>query len=213
MILGVPIGIAFMWGAGFLYAASTLLFLRVFRKEQKNELTIALFAFLVSMAFALFLMGGGEYWKNMVFGYLGVLSVLVGSVFMLKFPLTVFPESARKILFRSILVGVLMLFAWLVISPSGSMVMSPFIMWYMVGVNGLVSGFFIFFVGLRAKEKWLKVKATGGGLGIISCCIASHVAGMAGALLISAIFQFIAPLLLILSVFLGHHYQQQSQKK
>ncbi|MEK7517319.1 MAG: hypothetical protein AAB583_02125 [Patescibacteria group bacterium] len=211
-IFGIPVGIAITWGAGVLYAAGSVLFLNSFWREMKNELMEALFAFLASMALALLLMGLGEYWNNMLFGYLGSLAILIGSAFMLKFPLTVFSEEKRGILFHLILTIVLVSFIWMVLWPLGREIMPMFIMWYMIVANGLVAGFFIFFAGLRSKERAIKIKATGGGLGVVSCCIVSHLASMSGAILLSAVFQFMAPFLLVASVFVGRHYQRQEEK-
>ena len=209
-ILGIPLGITLMWGAGVFYAIGAIVFFASFRREFANELMIALFAFLVSMTLALLLMGVGEYWKNMWYGYLGTLAILVGSAFMLKFPFTIFSVRVRQMLFRLFLVTVMFLFIWMVLFDSGRTLMAQFVMWYMIFVNGLVVGFFVFFVGLRSKERWLKIKATGGGVGIMSCCIASHVASIAGAVLLSAIFQFIAPVILVASVLLGKRIQRRS---
>lgn len=211
-IFGIPLGIAIMWGGGVLYAGGAVLFFTSFRREMNNELMEALFAFLVSMAAALLLMGTGEYLGNMFFGYLGSLAIFIGSAFMLKFPLTVFPETTRKILFRLFLIISFISFMWLVLSPSGQKIMPMFVMWFMIVVNGLVAGFFLFFAGLRAKERAIRIKATGGGLGIASCCIVSHFASMSGAILLSAVFQFMAPLLLISSVFIGRQYQHGEEK-
>ena len=211
-ILGIPLGIAIMWGGGALYALGAISYFISFRKEMGSELMGALFAFLSSMALALILMGTGEYLKNMTFGYLGTLSILIGSVFMLKFPLTVFSSSARKTLFRLILGGVLAAFIWMVMFSTGRQLMPQFIMWYMIVANGFVVGFFIFFAGLRSKERALRIKATGGGLGIASCCVVSHLASMAGAVLLSAVFQFMAPILLVFSLLLGRYYQRHSEK-
>jgi len=211
-IFGIPLGIAIMWVGGILYAAGAVLFFISFRREMENELIEALFSFLASMAFALLLMGSGEYLQNILFGYLGSLAVLIGSAFMLKFPLTVFPVTKRKILFRLILTIVLVSFIWMVLWPLGRKIMPMFIMSYMVVANGLIAGFFIFFAGLRSKEKAIKIKATGGGLGVASCCIVAHLASISGAILLSAVFQFMAPLLLIGSVFIGRHYQRQEEK-
>lgn len=209
---GIPLQIIIMWSAGTLYALAAISFLISFHKEMANELMQALFAFLLSMALALNLMGTGEYSQNMIFGYLGTLSILVGSVFILKFPLTVFPASSRKTLFRFILLSVLVIFIWMVTSQTGRQLMPQFIMWYMIIANGLVAGFFIFFAGLRSKEKALKIKAMGGGMGIASCCIVSHIASISGAIILSAIFQFLSPILLMLTLFVGHHYQKQLEK-
>lgn len=211
-IFGIPLGIAGMWGAGIIYLLVAISFIISFRREMANELMVALFTFILSMALALMLMGTGEYLQNMLFGYLGSLSILIGSLFMLKFPLTVFPLPTRKNLFRLLLGVVLLIYIWMVISETGRQLMPHFIMWYMIVVNGLVVGFFIFFVGIRSRERALKIKATGGGLGIASCCVVSHVAGMSGALLLSMVFQFIAPIILILSLLVGRHYQRQSEK-
>ena len=210
-IFGIPSGIAIMWGGGIIYAVGAILFLTYFSKEMQSELMEALFAFLVSMAAALLLMGTGEYLGNMLFGYLGSLAILMGSAFMLKFPLTVFPITNRKILFRIILTIVLVSFIFIVLLPLGGKIMPIFIMWDMIIINGLVAGFFIFFAGLRSKERAIKIKATGSGLGIASCCIVSHLASMSGAILLSAVFQFMAPLLLISSVFIGRQYQRQKE--
>ena len=90
--------------------------------------------------------------------------------------------------------------------------MPQFIMWYMIIANGFVVGFFIFFAGLRSKEKALKIKAMGGGMGIASCCIVSHIASISGAIILSAIFQFLSPILLMLTLFAGHYYQKQLEK-
>lgn len=212
LIVGIPLSIVIMWGAGMLYALSAISFLILFRQEIKNELMTALFSFLLSMAFALILMGAGEYLKNMIFGYLGTLAILIGSVFMLKFPLTFFSEVSRRTLFQLLLGGVLLIFVWMVISEMGRQLMPQFIMWYMIIVSGIVVGFFIFFVGLRSKERAIKIKATGGGLGVASCCVVSHVASMSGAILLSAIFQFLAPILLILSLLAGRYYQRNLDK-
>lgn len=212
LIGDIPLQIAIMWTAGALYALASIMFLASFQEEIKNELMTALFAFLVSMAMALILMGTAEYSKNILYGYLGSLSILLGSVFMLKFPLTVFPTTQRKTLFQLILLGLLIAFIWMVVSTTGRQLMPQLIMWYMIVANGLIVGFFIFFVGLRSKERALKIKATGGGLGIASCCIISHVASMSGAILLSAIFQFLAPILLVLTLFTGRYYQRKLEK-
>lgn len=198
-----------MWGAGTFYLLGAVLFWRAFR-EDKGDLMTALFGFLVSMMAALFLMGAGEYRKVMLFGYLGAFAVLIGSAFMLKFPLAALPEKFRSTGFRIVFLAVLLLFAWMVVFPSGQKLMPQFIMWYMIVVNGVVVGFFIFFAGLVAKERWFKVKAIGGGAGIASCCVASHVASMAGVVLLSAIFQFMAPLIIVISIFAGRYYQRKT---
>lgn len=207
-ILGIPLSIALMWGAGIMYFIGAVLLWRPLRAE-KGELMTALFAFLVSMTAALFLMGAGEYWKSISLGYLGTLAVMVGSVFMLKFPLTTLSQGMRTTAFRIIFIVVLFLFIGMLALPGGQKLMPNFVMWYMMLVNGVVVGFFIFFAGLIAKARWFKVKAVGGGAGIASCCVASHVASMFGVLLLSAIFQFLAPLIIVLSIFVGRHYQKK----
>ncbi len=210
-IWGIPLEIAIMWGAAAIFAVCTAIFyLEIIAKEPKNELTQTLFIFLLSMMFSLFLMGSGMYWKNMILVNLGSLSFFLGSAFMLKFPLTVFAPGTRKIVFYGAIIIALLLFAWLALSPSGAQVMMPVVIWLNLGLNGLVTGFFVFFVGLQAKERWLKVKAIGGGAGIMVCCVAAEVAVLTGALLVSAVFQFIAPIILLLSVLAGRKYQQQS---
>src|SRR5579864_972795 len=99
-ILGIPTQIALMWAAAAIFAVCTIVFyLAVVKKEPKNEMTATMLSFLVTMVIALFLMGTGMFVQNMLLVNLGLLAFLVGSVFMLKFPLTVFPSSVRRIIF------------------------------------------------------------------------------------------------------------------
>lgn len=211
-ILGIPTVIALMWVAALSFGICAVLFyLYVFRKEPRNEMTITLFAFLINMVLTLTFMGFGMYLNNILLIDLGALSFLVASVFMLRFPLTAFPMNIRNGIFYFMLFLSLMLFVWIVISPTGFNAIIPIITWVNLGLNGLVTGFFVFVVGLKAKERWLKVKATGGGLGVMTCCVAAEVTFLAGSAFLTGLFNFIAPIILTISVLLGRHYQQKSQ--
>ena len=104
---------------------------------------------------------------------------------------------------------VLALFAWFITSPEREMELGNFTTWYDVFVNGVVVGLFMVFAGLRASEPWLKIKAIGGGAGVASCCIVSNVAAVSGAIVASSFFQFLAPVIIIVSLILGRKNQRQ----
>lgn len=205
--LGLPIATALMWGAGIVYLVAVAMVWRAWR-EERSELMDAFLAFLLSMAAALLFMGGAGYWQSTALGYVGGFAILLGSVYMLRFPLLSFPSSLRRPLFWLALLVALGLFLWLLFVPSGQRAMSSFLMWYMIIVNGFSVGFFIFFAGMMAQEKWFRVKAAGGGAGVATCCVFSHVAVMSGSANVGALLQFIAPLIIVAAVSLGRHYQQ-----
>ncbi len=211
-LFGFPTPIVLMWAAAVSFGLCTIVFyLTVFKENAKDEMTISLFAFLLNMVFTLSFMSFGMYLNNILLIDLGVFSFLVASTFMLKFPLTVFSKSLRETIFYIMLVVSLLLFLWIVFSPTGFKSIAPLILWINLGINGIVTGFFVFLVGLRAHERWVKVKAVGGGLGVMTCCVASEVATLAGSVFFFGLFNFISPIILTISVLLGRHYQKESQ--
>ena len=208
MVFGFPLDIV-MFASALFYLVCAAIIWKPFR-EEKNELIGALFAFLVYQALAMFFMGMEMSTMKMIYANLSGLAILIGSAYMLKFPFARFSEGTRKMLFALSLLVVLSLFVWFVSSPSREMMFGHFAIWYDVVVNGIVVGFFMLFVGLRAKESWLRIKAIGGGTGVASCCVVANIAMLGGALAVSSVFQFSAPIIIIASIVAGRKKQNRA---
>lgn len=208
-IFGLPTAIALMYGAAFFYLLGIVATWKSYRAES-NELMGAFMAFLFSMGLALFLMGSAEYLAQPMLGAAGTLAILIGSVIMLRFPLSLVQQPLQSFLFYLSIIVAVVFFVIMMATKAGQVYMMPMIMWFMIAVNGIVVSFFIIYAGLKARERWFKVKAVGGGAGIASCCLASHVAMLIGAPLLSATFQFAAPVIIAASIQLGKSLQKSS---
>ena len=207
MVLGLPWEVALMFGSGIFYIICAALIWKPFR-EEKNELMGALFAFLVYQALAMIFMGLGMHTMNMMYDNIGSLAILIGSVYMLKFPFSSFSERTRKVFFMLSVIVVLVLFVWFITSPAREMQLMNFSIWYDVIINGVVVGCFMILVGLRTTQQWLKIKAVGGGTGVASCCIVANVATISGAVVLSSVFQFLAPIIIVGSIVAGRKKQK-----
>jgi hypothetical protein len=133
---------------------------------------------------------------NMNFGYISALAVFIGSAYMLRFPFSSFSQKTRKFIFMLSLVTVLGLFAWLMQTPERQAALMHFTLWYDIVINGLIVGGFMLILALRTTERYLRIKAFGGGSGIISCCVVSSGAMLSGAMLTGAVFGFLAPVII-----------------
>lgn len=199
MVMGFHLDVLLMLVSGIFYLICALVLIKAIRRE-KNELLNALFAFLLYQAFAMFFMGMEMHTMNMVYGNIASLAVFVGSAYMLKFPLSKLSMQTRRILFLLILVAALAVFAWFMQTPERQMSLMHFVLWYDLVANGIIVGGSIIFFGIKAAERSAKRKALGGGSGVVSCCIAANSAMLGGAMLTSAVFQFLAPVLILLAL-------------
>jgi len=170
-------------------------------RQENSELIKALFAFLVYQTIGMFFMGLQMYTMNPLYAKISSLAILVGSAYMLKFPFSVFSAWTRKILFMLTLVGSIALFAWFMQTPALQMALMKFSLWYDLAVNGVVVGGTIIVFGVR--NAMYRVKALGGGSGVVSCCVVANASMLGGAVLASSFFQFLAPLLILGALFIG----------
>lgn len=206
MVWGMHFEVFLMIVSGVFYLLCAFLLWKPFRQE-KNELIGALFAFLAYQSISMFFMGIEMHTMNMAYGYIATLAVLIGSVYMLRFVFSPFSKAARRILFLFCMVAVLAIFSWFVQTPERSMQMMHFTLWYDIIVNGIVVGGAIILMGLKVTGI-LKLKAFGGGTGVVSCCVVANGAMLTGAMLTSAMFQFLAPLLILGTLFVSRKNQQ-----
>jgi glucan phosphoethanolaminetransferase (alkaline phosphatase superfamily) len=103
------------------------------------------------------------------------------------------------VFFISLIIG-LGIFAWFMQNETREMALMNFILWYDIIVNGILVGGFMLLLAIRTSEKWLKIKAFGGGTGVITCCVVSNGAMLSGALLASSFFGFLAPIVILVSL-------------
>jgi hypothetical protein len=197
--------------AGVVYVCCAFFLWKPFR-EEKNELIGALFSFLIYQALSMFFMGIEMHTMNMLYGNIASLAVFIGSAYMLKFPLSKLSERTRKTSFTAILIGVLLLFIWFMRSEAGQMHLMNFTLWYDLVVNGVLAGGSILLLGLMTSERWLKIKAIGGGSGVVTCCVISNATMLSGALLTSSVFAFLAPILILGSLSFVKRRQSSAQK-
>ncbi len=179
-------------------------------KEEKNELVGALMAFLVYQAFSMFFMGVEMHTMNMLWSNLAGLAVFIGSAYMLKFIFSPFAEKTRKNLFRLALIVAFGLFTWFMQDEAKQMELMHFTLWYDLVVNGLVVGGAIIVFALKTTEKWLRTKALGGGGGVVTCCVVANATMLSGAMLVSSFFQFLAPVMILGTLFYARKKQNQT---
>ena len=192
---GIHLGVILMILSGIFYFICALIVWKSYRQE-KNELLGALLAFLVYQAIGMFFMGVELQTMNMLYSNIAAFAIFIGSAYMLKFPISSLPEKTRKATFLLVLIAIIGLFAWYMMTEARQMELMTFVLWYDLVVNGIVVGGSIILYGLRSFGA-TKVKAIGGGTGVVSCCVASNAAMIGGALLTGSFFQFLAPLLIL----------------
>lgn len=181
---------------------------RTYRKEP-NELMAAFMAFLISMAISLAFMAGAMLWGIPLLGMIGTVAILVGSVIMLRFPFSYFEPTTRSIMFGTAVVLAFLFLFFMMVVPAGQRLMSDLVMWFMIIVNGIMVSLFMIQRGLAAQARWFKVKTIGGGVGIASCCLVSHLAALNGMMMLMAVSQFMAPIIIAVSIHLGRRLQAE----
>ena len=200
MILGLPLEVFLMLASGVFYILCAGLLWKPFRQE-KNELIGALLAFLVYQAISMIFMGLEMLTMNMTYSNIASLAVLIGSAYMLKFPFSSFSKGTRRLSFLISLILVLTVFAWFMQTEAKQMSLMNFALWYDIIVNGIVVGGFMIILAVRTSERVLRLKAFGGGAGVVSCCVVANATMIGGAIFASTFFQFIAPIIILGTLF------------
>ena len=185
-----------LMASGVFYIICSLFLWKPMR-EGKNELIAALFAFLVYQAINMFAMGLEVQTMNMNFAYVSALAILIGSTYMLKFPLSSFSQKTRRFAFTLSLIVVLGLFVWFIQTPESQNTIMTFALWYDLIINGLIVGGFMLLLAIRTVERYMRIKALGGGSGVIACCVVANGAILSGAMPVAVMFGFLAPILIV----------------
>ncbi len=205
----LPLGILLMLAAGVLYVLSAIWLWNSSRGES-IDLVNALIAFLLYQAVAKFSMGLGAYTSNPLFGKIAALAIIIGAVYMLKFPLSVLSQWSRKVLFRVIFIISILGFAWFMGTPERQDLLVFFATWYDIILNGVIVGGTIIVFGIKSANRVYKTKAVGGGSGVVSCCVAANVSMLSGAALASLVFGFLSPILILGSMLFVRNQSQSN---
>ncbi|MSR71696.1 MAG: hypothetical protein EXS50_03525 [Candidatus Taylorbacteria bacterium] len=209
MVFGMMFEVFLMMAAGVFYILCAAYVWKPMRQE-KNELIGALFVFLIYQAISMFFMGLEMHTMNMVYSNIAGLAVFVGSAYMLKFPLSSLSERTRKTVFRVVLMMVVALFIWFIKTKEREIQLMHFTLWYDLVVNGLIVGGFIIFKAIGIANRWQKIKALGGGSGVVTCCVIANGAMITGAMITSSIFGFLAPVIIISTLMYARKKQREA---
>ncbi|MDO8592208.1 MAG: hypothetical protein Q7R92_00375 [bacterium] len=210
-IFGLPGEVFWLWFSAFFYIIAILFFLGPFRRERSSELMVAFFAFLAGMASFHILLGAGYYFNSLLLIHLGSFCALTGAAYTLKFPLTALRPNLRGPLFYSALIGGWLIIAWMLIFPHSTEVMLWLVFGYMILFSGGIAGLYIIWQGLKTKENWVRVKSIGGGVGIVTCCLAADLLVLIrGMSVLGELFMAIAPIILILSIYFGRYLKSRT---
>lgn len=208
-IFGFPATVLLLWLSAAFYIVTIVLLWKPFRRER-NDLMVALNAFLYGMAFFHIFLGAGFYFNNLFLMHLGSFAALTGSAYTLKFPLSGLKQPFRQLGFYLALAIAWSLVVWLLISPHPLSAMISSVLVYMIIVTGL-AGIYTIWIGLRAKERWVKVKCLGGGAGMITCCLFADLLVLAnGVTILGEILMSVAPVILLAGLFVGRKLQPAS---
>lgn len=211
-IPGLPATILWNWSAAFVYALAAVLAFGAYLAER-SELNRAALVFLASMAFALGFTGAAEYTGNALLRYAVMVTVFLGAVFLLRLPISAIPYPVRQVVRGAVIA----LSAGVVVATLALPALRPMLpkitMWYMIAVNGVMVGLYLFAIGLKSKTTWVRVQAAGMGVGLVFASLASPVAAAAGApASLSAAFHMLAPVISAFAIgsgrYVRHHAAQ-----
>ena len=205
-ILGFSFGIFLMILSGIVYFISAIVVWNKYRKE-KNELVGALLAFLLYQSLSMVFMGVEMHTMNIMYSNIAALAVFIGSCYMLKFPLSSLSRGARNSFFFLSLIIVLSVFSWFMLTEERQMALMIFTLWYDLVINGIIVGGFMLLLAFRTTEGALKIKAYGGSTGVLSCCVVANTAMISGSIVTGALFGFIAPVIILSTLFFGYKSQ------
>ena len=198
-VFGVDLYIWLLLSSGIFYFISAMLIWKPF-KQEGNELIHALFAFLIYQSISMIFMGVEMWTMNIFYSNIAALSIFIGSAYMLKFPFSKLSKNTRNIAFMTTILILLGIFVWFMLTEEKQHMLMNFVLWYDLAINGIVVGGSIILFSMMSIDKIKKRKTIAGGAGVISCCVVANATMITGALTVSAIFQFLAPLLIIASI-------------
>lgn len=209
IVFGFHLYILLMIVSGVFYLICASIFWKSAKKEN-NELTYALMAFLVYQSISMFFMGIEMHTMNLAYSNIASLAVFIGSVYMLKFPLSSFSSGVRRVVFNASLILVLFIFAWFMQTEAKQMALMTFTLWYDLFINGIVVGGSILYFGFRNTQYWSRFKAVGGGTGVLACCVVANGAMLGGSMILGSFFSFLAPLIITISILVARNRQKTS---
>lgn len=212
-ILGLPSSVVLVWLSAFLFLLGALIILKPLL-EKKEKLITAFFIWLLGMGFFHFFLGFGILFNKVFLMNVGIFFAVTGSAYLLRIPFSgLMPRFEKAGLYSALLFG------WLV---SGLLFFRPnffptnfnlkFVLIYMILTAGIWPGFYLVVMGFKSKDKAIKVKSVGGGIGIISCCLVADVLALlvyGGVAFLTEFFMALSPVILIGAVLYGRKIESR----
>lgn len=202
-IAEIPRSTYLIWFSSIMFFLATLLVTINYFFQNRTKLTEGFFAYLLSMTVFHLFLGYGLWVGEPFYFYISFLSVIVGSVYLARIPLSYLFPKAEKYLFYLLLAGSLILNAYLFIAQPNLDFTLKLLFWYMITISGM-SGYFIIYLGFRAITKADRIRKIAGGISVILCCSIADALAIGvfqGVALLSEILMEISPILLLWSFY------------
>lgn len=212
-ILGLPYGVFLLWTSAFFFLAASIIILKPLF-ETRDKLSQAFFAWLLGMGLLHAFLGAGFLWSVTPLLHLGIFFGFTGSAYLFRIPLSGIIPRYERIGFYLVLLAGWIIVTWMTIWPHLHTI--ELMLWllfgYMILVAGILPGFYLIWMGIKAKDKATKVKGIGGGIGIISCCLVADLLVLfvfMGVAFWSEFFMALAPIILIIAVLYGRRLEKR----
>lgn len=214
-ILGLPSGVFLLWMSSFFFLVSSVIILKPLF-EKKDKLTMAFFIWLLGMGLLHLFLGLGILFNTVILLHLGVFFGLTGSAYLIRIPFSGLIPRYEKTGFYLVLLAGWLIVAWMFLWPHVHSIelMLRLLFGYMILIAGILPGPYLIWMGVKSKSRAVKVKAVGGGIGIISCCLIADVFVLFAYMGVAFWPEFlmtIAPVILITAVLWGRKIEKQEE--
>lgn len=214
-ILALPSGVFLLWISAFFFLVSSIIILKPLF-ETKEKLIQAFFAWLLGMGFLHIFMGAGFLWNMTILLHVGIFFGYTGSAYLLRIPLRgLFPRYEKVVFYIVLFIGWLIV-AGMIVWPHSVKLMLWLLFSYMILVAGILPSFYLIWRGIKAKNKAVKAKGIGGGMGIFSCCLLADILVLSVFMNVafwSEFFMALAPVILIIAVLYGRRLEKTEASK
>lgn len=216
-ILGLPSGVFLLWNSALWFLLASAFILKPL-SETKDKMIQGFFAWLLGMGLLHAFLGAGFLWNVTVLLHIGIFFGFTGSAYLLRIPLRGLVPRYEKTIFYTVLLIGWSIVLWMIIWPHLHTV--KLMLWllfgYMILVAGILPGFYLVWMGIKAKSRALKVKGIGGGIGIITCCLLADLLVIFVFMSVAfwaEFFMAIAPVILIAAVLYGRSLEKAEKPK
>lgn len=214
-ILGLPSGVFLLWVSSFFFLISSVIILKPLF-EKRDKLTTAFFVWLLGMGLLHLFLGLGILLNITPLLHLGVFFGLTGSAYLIRIPFSGLISRYEKTGFYLVLLAGWAIVVWMFLWPHVHTMelMLRLLFGYMILVAGILPGPYLIWMGIKSRNKAAKIKAIGGGAGIISCCLVADLFVLftyMGVAILPEFLMTMAPVILITAVLWGRKIEKQEE--